>query len=327
MRQVEKKHQHKTRTQVSYLEVSPDCAGQRIDNFLVTRLKGVPKTHVYRLLRKGEVRVNKKRIAASYRLNAGDSVRLPPLDLAEKGKVKPPAAATLALLTNRILYEDDKLLILNKPANMSVHAGSTVRMGIIESLKFHYPKLPNLELAHRLDAETSGCLILAKKRSVLRELHSLFREGKVIKIYWALTKGHWQEEELRASFALHKHYRHAGKHRVEVNDQGKESLTIFRPLEKFTAAELTEATLSTGRTHQIRVHAAHLGHPIARDERYGAPDFNKLAKSLGLKRMFLHARTVEFTLPSQEQRIRVIAPLDQELEAALIAFRFQDNKA
>lgn len=326
MQNVVKKHKDKVRTAVTYVSVSSDFAGQRIDNFLMTRLKGVPRTHIYRLLRKGEVRVNKKRVAASYRLNVGDSLRLPPLFLAEKGKVTPPSADTLAYLSERILYEDERLLILNKPANMSVHAGSTVRMGVIEALKHQYPHSPQLELAHRLDAETSGCLIIAKKRSTLRELHTLFREGQVVKVYWALTQGHWQDDELTADFALHKHYRHAGKHMVEVSASGKASLTHFRPLAVFAEASLTEAILSTGRTHQIRVHAAHLGHPIAGDERYGSLEFNKLARQRGLKRMFLHASRVEFTLPSQGQRIRVIAPLDEALETVINTFEQDKHK-
>lgn len=321
-------HDNKNRkSKVKYLTVSEEYAGQRIDNFLMKHLKGMPKSHIYKLLRKGEVRVNKRRITAFYRLKAEDSVRLPPVFLAEEAKKIPPGKETMHVLADRILYEDDTLLILNKPSGMSVHAGSTVRIGIIEALRHMYPKLVHLELAHRLDSETSGCLILAKKRRVLRELHSLLREGKIKKIYWALTKGKWKEQELRVDVPLQKEYRDGGKHVVKVFPEGKSALTLFHPLKLFKSASLVEVELFTGRTHQIRVHAAHLGHPIACDDRYGDADFNKLAHKLGLKRMFLHARSIDFTLPSNGQRIRVVAPLDPELEKSLKAFEQPTQEA
>lgn len=310
----------KRKTSVQYLTISGDEEGQRIDNFLITRLKGVPKSHVYRLLRKGEVRVNKKRISAFYRLKQGDSVRLPPVYLEEKAKQAPPSKDTTRRLAERILYEDEYLLVLNKPSGMSVHAGSTVRVGVIEALRHLYPKLVNIELAHRLDSETSGCLVIAKKKRILREVHSLLREGKVTKIYWALTKGKWKESEFKVDLPLHKDYREGGKHVVEVHREGKSALTLFKPLQTFKQASLMEVKLFTGRTHQIRVHAQYQGHPIAGDDRYGDPEFNKLARHLGLKRLFLHARSIDFTLPSSGQRITVVAPLDPELEAGIKAF-------
>jgi 23S rRNA pseudouridine955/2504/2580 synthase len=311
------------KSKVSYVVVSDEEDGQRIDNYLINKLKGMPKTRVYRLLRKGEVRVNKKRIEPSYRLQTGDSVRLPPVYLPEKGALAAPSSQTENLLANRILFEDDHLLIINKPSGMSVHAGSTVRVGVIEALKHMYPKLPNLELAHRLDSETSGVLVLAKKKRILRELHGLLREGKMCKIYWALTKGKWKRSELHVNLPLHKDYKDGGKHVVEVNSEGKESLTVFKPIKNFKDASLMEARLYTGRTHQIRVHAAHLQHPIAGDDRYGDPEFNKLARQRGLKRMFLHARSIDFTLPSLNQRITVEAPLDKELEQGLAGFEHE----
>ncbi len=320
MSQVAKAKPHGVKSKVSYVNVHEDMAGQRIDNFLINRLKGMPKSHIYRLLRKGEVRVNKKRISASYKLIAGDSVRLPPLYLADKAPMAPPSVSTKSLLSGRILYEDADVMIINKPAGMSVHVGSTVRLGVIEALRNMYPKLVNLELAHRLDAETTGCLILAKKKRVLRELHTLLREGKVTKLYWALTQGVWKKNELRVDLPLHKHYRDGGKHVVEVNRLGKSALTVFTPIKSLAHGSLVEAKLFTGRTHQIRVHAAHQGHPIAGDDRYGDSAFNKLARQLGLKRMFLHARAIEFVLPSTNQPIRVEAPLDPELTAAIEAF-------
>lgn len=309
---------------VKYFIVSKDDEGQRIDNYLITRLKGVPKSRIYRMLRKGEVRINKKRILPFYRLQSGDSVRLPPIFLDDKAKQIPPSKDTAALLARRILYEDENLLIINKPSGMSVHAGSTVRVGVVEALRHMHPSLPNLELAHRLDSETSGCLILAKKKRILREIHSLLREGQVIKIYWALTMGRWKDSELRVNLPLHKDYQDGGKHVVEVDHEGKTALTVFSSIKKFKQASLMQVKLYTGRTHQIRVHAKHQGHPIAGDDRYGEVEFNKLARKLGLKRMFLHARSVEFTLPSLNQHITVVAPLDSELEAGIKAFEAQN---
>ena len=310
-----KKNQH--RTAVTHLTISSEYEGQRIDNFLITRLKGVPKSKIYKILRKGEVRVNKKRVDPSYRLEENDLVRLPPLSIAEKAVEVPPAKKTQVLLTDRILYEDDYFLIINKPSGMSVHAGNTVRVGVVEALRHIYPKLPHLELAHRLDSETSGCLVLAKRKRILREMHTLLREGKVRKIYWALTQGIWKKRELKVDLPLHKDYRHGGKHVVEVNDEGKSALTYFEPLKEFREASLMEVKLMTGRTHQIRVHAKSQGHPIAGDDRYGDPEFNKYAKDHGLKRMFLHAHSIDFTLPSSNQRITVVAPLDPDLEAVV----------
>jgi 23S rRNA pseudouridine955/2504/2580 synthase len=203
---------------------------------------------------------------------------------------------------------------------MSVHGGNTVRIGIVEALRHFYPKLPQLELAHRLDSETSGCLILAKKKRILRELHTLLRDGKVTKVYWALTKGEWKKNELRVDLPLHKHYKDGGKHVVEVHPEGKSALTIFRPIKVFKEGSLVEVKLMTGRTHQIRVHAKSQGHPIAGDDRYGDSEFNKVARKLGLKRMFLHARSIDFTLPSLNQHIKVVAPLDPELEEGIKFF-------
>jgi len=311
----------KQKSGVQHFIVPDDYAGQRIDNFLMTRLKGVPKSRIYRILRKGEVRVNKKRVSAFYKLEAGDDVRIPPVFLAEKASQVPPSKTTSELLSGRILYEDDYLLIINKPSGMSVHAGSTVRVGVVEALRHMYPKLPDLELAHRLDSETSGCLVLAKKKRILREIHTLLREGNVSKIYWALTKGKWKDSELRVDLPLHKDYRDGGKHVVEVDEEGKSALTVFHTLKSYNRqASLMEVKLYTGRTHQIRVHAQHRGHPIAGDDRYGDDEFNKLARKMGIKRMFLHARSIEFTLPSLDLHIKVIAPLDPELEAGVKMF-------
>ena len=313
------------KTGVQYITATLDDEGQRIDNFLITKLKGVPKSRIYRIVRKGEVRVNKKRISASYRLEDGDEVRVPPIFLEEKAKLVPPSKTTADLLLDRIIYEDDNLIIINKPSGMSVHAGSTVRVGVVEAMRHLYPQYPNLELAHRLDSETSGCLVLAKKKRILREIHTLLREGDVRKIYWALTMGRWKDSELKVDVSLHKDYQDGGKHVVEVNRDGKTALTVFSSIKKFKQASLMEVKLYTGRTHQIRVHAAYRGHPIAADDRYGDAGFNKEVKKMGLKRMFLHARSIEFTLPSLDQRITVTAPLDPELEAIVGKFEAQSK--
>ncbi len=308
------------RSPVRHIVVNADEEGQRIDNFLINQLKGMPRTRVYRLVRKGEVRVNSKRVSAFYKLREGDNVRIPPVYLEEKAKELPPSKSTADLLASRIIYEDDLLLIINKPCGMSVHVGSTVRMGVIEAMRHMYPNLPQLELAHRLDSETSGCLVLAKKRKVLRELHELLREGQVKKTYMALTKGKWNKHERVVDVPLYKDYQDGGKHVVEVRKDGKSALTIFSTAKEFKGASLMEVALHTGRTHQIRVHAQHQGHPIAGDDRYGDEEFNQLARKLGLKRMFLHAYSIEFILPSTQQQIKVVAPLDDELKAAVKKF-------
>lgn len=308
-----------SKTDVQYITIAPDFAEQRIDNFLVTRLKGVPKAHIYRILRKGEVRVNKKRIKQTYRLQAGDQVRIPPLHLDDDNTVVTPSEQLMAFLATRILYEDNNLLIMNKPSGIPVHGGSGVKLGMVEALRAMYPKLTQLELVHRLDRDTSGCLILAKKRSVLRELHELLREGHVRKIYKTLTKGHWKPSALRVEASLRKNNLSSGERIVRVNDEGKPSVTIFKSLIRYQYATLMEALLETGRTHQIRVHAQFRGHQVAGDEKYGDKEFNKRMRQLGLKRLFLHAYLIEFTLPSTGQHIQITAPLDDDLQACLKA--------
>lgn len=303
---------------VQYITIESDYANQRIDNFLLTRLKGVPKTRIYRLLRKGEVRVNKKRIDPHYRLQTGDLVRIPPVRLTQQTTSDQPSRSLTTMLSNRILYEDSQLFIINKPSGIPVHGGSQVKIGIVETLRCMYPKWPHLELAHRLDADTSGCLVLAKKRSALKELHELLRTGKIQKMYLALTKGHWKTMELKVDLPLQKNHLSSGERIVRVNKtEGKSSLTVFRPLETFKEAMLVEAHLYTGRTHQIRVHAQYRQHPIAGDEKYGDKTFNKEMRERGLKRLFLHASSIEFVLPTTGQMIKVTAPLDPELTRCL----------
>jgi 23S rRNA pseudouridine955/2504/2580 synthase len=304
---------------VQFVTIEADYADQRIDNFLVTRLKGLPKTRVYRILRKGEVRVNKKRVDPSYRLQAGDIVRIPPMHLDEKAVPRVPTARSLAMLADRVLYEDKGLLIINKPSGIPVHGGTGVSMGLIEILRTQYPKCPQLELAHRLDADTSGCLIVAKKRSVLRELHELLRSGQVHKVYLALTKGHWLAPELHVDIPLRKNHLSSGERIVKVDSEGKASLTVFEPVREFNNAMLVRAILHTGRTHQIRVHCQYRRHPIAGDEKYGDKTFNKTMREFGVKRLFLHSHIIGFTLPSTGVHIEVTAPLDADLQACLDA--------
>jgi 23S rRNA pseudouridine955/2504/2580 synthase len=305
------------KSQVQYIVIAPDYAGQRIDNFLITYLKSVPKTRIYRILRKGEVRVNKKRVAPSYRLQANDQVRLPPLHIEEKPSLAIPSKPFMDFLSSRILFEDKGLLIINKPPGIPVHGGSQVKLGLVEALRYMYPKSPHLELAHRLDSDTSGCLILAKKRGILKEMHELFRQGKISKLYWALTKGHWKPTECHVEVSLKKNQLSSGERIVRVDNTGKPSITVFRPLKTYTQSMLVEATLLTGRTHQIRVHSQYRRHPIAGDEKYGDREFNQQMRQIGLNRLFLHAFMVEFDLPSTQQHIKVEAPLDKELKEAL----------
>lgn len=305
---------------VQYLNITADFNGQRIDNFLVTRFKKVPKTHIYRIVRKGEVRVNKKRVQPSYRLQTGDQIRVPPLKIIDTPHHPiTPTQSLMAFLATRVLYEDKNLLIIDKPSGIPVHGGSGIQLGLVEVLRCMYPQFPHLELAHRLDADTSGCLILVKKRSILRELHDLLRSGKIQKIYWALTQGHWKKPDCRVTASLRKNQISRGERIVKVDKAGKPSITLFRTLKTYPQATLVEATLETGRTHQIRVHAQHVGHPIAGDEKYGNSEFNNLMRKLGLKRIFLHAYSVNFILPSLKQPISVTAPLEAALQNILVS--------
>lgn len=312
-----KNNEKMIKTAVQFLTVEADFADQRIDNFLLARLKNVPKTRIYRLLRKGEVRVNKKRVQPSYRLQEGDEIRLPPMHLEQKAAPTTPGQRSVDMLSDRVIYEDKLLLIINKPPGIPVHGGSQVSMGVVEVLRAMYPKLPHLELAHRLDADTSGCLVLAKKRSVLKELHDLFRHGGIYKEYLALTKGQWKESELTVDVAIKKNHLSSGERIVKVDKEGKSSLTVFEPLKSFSNAMLVKAILHTGRTHQIRVHARYRQHPIAGDEKYGDKEFNKQMREYGVKRLFLHSHRIEFTLASTGQTIKVVAPLDEDLQKSL----------
>ncbi|TCK18360.1 23S rRNA pseudouridine955/2504/2580 synthase [Thiogranum longum] len=297
---------------VQWMDINAGQAGQRIDNFLLRVLKGVPKSRIYRLLRKGEVRVNRGRIRADYRLKAGDQVRIPPVRVAER-QAPAPTAGAVEVLANSIIYEDERLLVLDKPAGMAVHGGSGLSYGVIEALRALRPDAPYLELVHRLDRDTSGCLLIAKRRSELRTLHELLRTGDVEKRYLLLARGDWSQGPWKINAPLRKNQMQGGERIVRVDPDGKVALTHFRFLEGYGNASLMEAVLKTGRTHQIRVHAAHAGHPLAGDTKYGDAEFNRELRKLGLKRLFLHAHFVAFRDKERQREIEVSAPLAPDL--------------
>lgn len=302
----------KTKNTASFLTIDAEQAGQRIDNFLLRYLKNVPKSRVYRLVRKGEVRVNKKRIKVDYRLQAEDIVRIPPFwEEPSEPKPKPPQSAVLSI-EKYILFEDNRLIVLNKPSGMPVHGGTGVSFGVIDLMRLARPKEKYLELAHRLDRETSGCLLLIKKPSLLKEAHLLFREGKISKIYWALVKGHWPASKIKIDVPLLKNQLKSGERIVTVNAEGKSALTVFKVIRYFEDCTLLEVTLHTGRTHQIRVHAAYAGHPIVGDEKYGDKNFNTLMRKKTCHQMFLHAKHLFLEFPSSGQVVDVDAEVEND---------------
>lgn len=302
---------------VRFLNVDGEYAGQRIDNFLITQLKGVPRTLVYRILRKGEVRVNKGRIKPDYRLVAGDVIRVPPLRVAPVAPPPQPGAGLSRELSGRIIYEEHGLLVLNKPSGLAVHGGSGVAFGAIEALRVVKPEKHFLELVHRLDRDTSGLLMIAEKRSLLRVLHEQLREGKTHKVYVALLAGRLKGAVHDVDAPLKKTIQATGEHIVRISREGKEARTQFRVLERFGNTTLVEAQIFTGRTHQIRVHAQYLGHPIVGDEKYGIDEFNARMKAYGINRLFLHARDLRVRLPALEEPLNLHCPLEPDLLAAL----------
>ncbi|OYV21387.1 MAG: 23S rRNA pseudouridine synthase [Methylococcaceae bacterium NSP1-1] len=306
-----------TLPQVVYVEITEDNSDQRLDNFLITRLKGVPKSHIYRIVRKGEVRVNKGRVDVKYRLVTGDIVRIPPIRVAERSEESYVPQGLQAALQQGILFEDEGFLIVNKPAGFAVHGGSGVSSGIIEGLRLIRPEAHFLELVHRLDKDTSGCLLIAKKRSALRKLQELFRNSQIQKTYQALLSGQWIRKKLLVTAPLLKNISKGGERVVVISQSGKAAETLFTRLKLFRNATLVEASPKTGRTHQIRVHAASLGHPIVGDERYGVDDVNKVFKNKGYKRMFLHANTLKFQHPVTGILMNISAPLPSQLENLL----------
>lgn len=302
---------------VEHLHIGARFDGQRIDNFLMAHVKGVPRSHIYRVLRRGEVRVNKGRVKPSYRLRLGDLVRIPPLRAVAPRPAGQAPASRLRELASAVLFEDERLLVVNKPAGLAVHGGSGLSFGLIEAMRQLRPN-GELELVHRLDRDTSGCLLLAKRRSALRDLHRLIRENRVEKRYLALLVGQLPSREVLVDAPLRKNTLRSGERLVRVDRaEGKPARTRFRRLRGFGDLTLVEARLITGRTHQIRVHAAHLGTPLAGDEKYGAAQINRSLRAVGLERLFLHASVLRFQPGYRDTPLCVEAPLPVELETVL----------
>jgi 23S rRNA pseudouridine955/2504/2580 synthase len=308
-------------------DVGEEGEGQRVDNYLTRLLKGVPKSHVYRILRSGEVRVNSGRVGPEHRLKIGDRLRVPPIQVARREPVAGAVPAGPSRLAGKILYEDDALLVLDKPAGLAVHGGSGISSGVIEQLRRERPEGRFLELVHRLDRDTSGVLVLAKKRSALTDLHRQLREGAAQKFYLTLAKGRWTDAKRNVKLALHKYVLASGERRVRVQDEGQASQTIFRLKQAFPEFSLLEAELKTGRTHQIRVHLAHLGHPIAGDDKYGDFELNKTLGRRGLKRMFLHACKLTVVHPVSGKPITFAAPLPADLTTFIETLKLSDAQA
>jgi 23S rRNA pseudouridine955/2504/2580 synthase len=300
---------------VRFLEIDANTAGQRIDNFLITQLKGVPRSRIYRLLRKGEVRVNGSRVKAEYKLAQGDKVRIPPVRVAESAPVPIPGSNLLELAAGAIIYEDEDLLAVNKPSGLAVHGGSGVSLGLIEILR-HHKQSKRLELVHRIDRDTSGCVLVAKRRSVLKFLQDQFRDGSIHKRYLTLVAGRWPRHLNRVEAPLLKNQLASGERMVVVSAQGKASTTDFRVVQRFTRVTLLEATLLTGRTHQIRVHTQYMGHPIVGDGKYGDGECNRAMRQFGVTRLFLHAGHIRFTRPDGAP-LALDAPLAKDLSDAL----------
>lgn len=310
-----------TGTKAYLLEVDQEHAGQRLDNFLLNHLKGVPRTRIYRIIRKGEVRVNKGRARQTTRLQQGDLVRIPPLR--QSSSTTPVVSAhKYAFLNQAILFEDDALLVLNKPSGLAVHAGSGIKVGVIEALRVVRSDIKYLELVHRLDRETSGCLILAKKSSALRILHDDFKtnslkNARLDKRYLTLVQGDWQYGRRRITKALNTKAKKHGERIVVVDDDGSYASSIMTPCATSAFASLLEVKLLTGRTHQVRVHTQSEGHPVAGDQKYGDRDFNRACKEQGLTRLFLHASRIRFIHPISTEPVTITAPLPEDLQQVL----------
>ncbi len=309
---------------VQQVTISENETGQRIDNYLFRFCKGVPKSHIYRILRSGEVRVNKKRVDQTYRLKTDDVIRIPPIRLAQRQEKYIPHARF------DILFEDEYLLIINKPAGIAVHGGSGVDFGVIEQIRSSRPELKYLELVHRLDKETSGILMLAKKRSALRQIHEQMRAGSIDKRYQTLVKGNWTNQRQHVKLPLFKYLTAEGERRVRVQENGIASHTIFNVLERYNGFTLLEAELKTGRTHQIRVHLAASGHVIVGDDKYGDFELNKRLQKVNetggtLKRMFLHAYRLSFVHPQTGEAMTITAPLPSECRHYLESLHMDEN--
>lgn len=306
------------RPKVRFITIDEETDGQRIDNFLLKTLKGVPKSMIYRLLRKGEIRVNKKRTKPEYKLKNEDIVRVAPIRVSAEAAPVSTSLNIVSSLEANILFEDECMIVINKPTGMAVHGGSGLSFGLIEALRALRPQAKMLELVHRLDRDTSGCLLVAKKRSALRNLHEQLRNKTVQKFYHALVKGHWSGKLRSVTEGLRKNDLKSGERVVVVdNVNGKASETRFRLIQHFEGCSLVRAFPVTGRTHQIRVHCQVSGHPIACDSKYGSDEFTSEMNKKGLKRLFLHAASIEFTHPRSEERVKFEAPYDAALTKSL----------
>jgi 23S rRNA pseudouridine955/2504/2580 synthase len=304
---------------VQVLSIDDNQAGQRIDNFLLARLKGVPKSRIYRIIRKGEVRVNSKRVKPEYKLQVLDAVRVPPVRVAASKDPVKPSKQLESLIEASVIYEDEYMLILNKPSGLPVHAGTGVKIGLIDALRYIYPEETQLELVHRLDKGTSGCIMVAKGRKVLRELNEALKQGKINKTYHAVVFGQWPQSIEEVDASLYKHQPRSGERFVEVSERGKSALTRFKLLQKFEQFSLIEASPVTGRTHQIRVHAQHAGHAISGDDKYSSNEINSILKSQGFGRLCLHAVELSLQHPVSKAQLKVSAPYDEQL-TKLMAF-------
>ena len=309
---------------VTYVEIGEDAAGQRLDNYLVRVAQGVPKSHIYRVVRQGEVRVNRKRAKAELKLETGDVLRIPPMRVSQRPVTQAPAAP-FAEGAIPVLYEDRHLLVVNKPAGIAAHGGSGISYGLIERLRATHPDEPMLELCHRLDKETSGAIVIAKTRKALVRMHDLMKAGGVEKHYFTLVKGDWVNERQHVRLPLERYLLASGERRVRVSAEGMKAHSIFTQLERFGAVTFLDVELKTGRTHQIRVHACASGHPLVGDDKYGDFEFNKAVAqgTLGMpfKRMFLHAARLAFEHPVSGEALDIRAPLPPECEGLLAALR------
>src|ERR1700722_7669104 len=318
---------HGPKSPVILRTVTADEAGQRIDNFLMRHFKTVPRSRVYRLMRKGEVRVNRKRVDAEYRIQEGDEVRLPPVRIDASDELRQPSPSLLELIERAVIFQDKHLFVIDKPAGVAVHGGSGMSFGVIETLRASRPR-ETLELVHRLDRDTSGCLLVARDRSTLTALHALIRNGGMHKTYLALGAGSWQLGTKRIDAPLATDHRQHGDRHVRVASAGKDSVSIFKPVQFFgPLATLMEVDIPTGRTHQIRVHASFAGHPLLGDDKYGDRDRNAELKHHGLKRTFLHAQSVAFEWPGSGVPFHASAPLPSELAAVLDAITPMKRRA
>ncbi len=314
-----KKPQEYTRKSgVSYVEITADQSGRRIDNYLLSYLKDIPKTRIYKMLRKGEVRVNRSRVKQDYKLQKQDVVRIPPVYQSGQDKRRPePSPSLQGLIYRHIIHEDENLLVINKPPGLAVHSGTNDAFGLIEILRAMRPDDSFLELVHRLDKSTSGCLMIARNHQLLRDLHELLKQNRVSKTYQALLKGKISRSQV-VDLPLSRRAGGHGKKHIQINESGKPSISRFTPVKVFSGATLARVEIDTGRTHQIRVHAASIGHPVAGDKKYGDSEFNRSLRKQGLKRMFLHADTLSLELPYTRERVSFRAPLPADLQTLLV---------